>query len=322
MFTREQRIGMFFVMGLVLLLVAVELTLGLGILHKRYTVFATFPNVDGLNEGSDVRLGGLKAGRVESMKLDDRHVLVKMAVENGMVVRRDSIARLEVRALSGDRYVSISLGSPTAPPVTPGDTIDGETPASFTDVIDSLSKVAENVSDLAENLKDNSGRLLSGLADLVEENRTSLGLAAENLASITGKLDRGTGTLGRLLNDPTLYERVTSTMGDVRTSVQDLGSVARNLADGRGTLGKLITEDGGLYDQVRDTVDNLNATARNAQEITASMRAGEGTLGKALTDDGLYNEAQDTLRTVNRATQSVEDQAAISLLGTIVTSLF
>jgi hypothetical protein len=80
MFTREQRIGMFFVMGLVLLLVAVELTLGLGILHKRYTVFATFPNVDGLNEGSDVRLGGLKAGRVESMKIDDRHVLVKMAV--------------------------------------------------------------------------------------------------------------------------------------------------------------------------------------------------------------------------------------------------
>ena len=38
--------------------------------------------------------------------------------------------------------------------------------------------------------------------------------------------------------------------------------------------------------------------------------------------DGLYSEAQDTLRTVNRATQSVEDQSAISLLGTIVTSLF
>jgi phospholipid/cholesterol/gamma-HCH transport system substrate-binding protein len=322
MLTREQRIGIFFVLGLVLLLVAVELTLGLGILHKRYTLYATFPNVDGLNEGGDVRLGGLKAGRVEGMRIEDRHVVVKMAVDDGMVIRRDSVARLETRVLSGDRYVSISLGTPTAPPVTSGDTIDGETPATFGDVIDELSRVAENVSDLAENLNDNSQRLLSGLADLVEENRASLGSAAENLASITGKLDRGTGTLGLLLNDPTLYERVTSTMGDVRESVQDLGAVARNLSEGRGTLGKLLTEDGGLYDQVRDTVDNLNATARNAQEITASIRSGEGTLGKAVSDDSLYNEAQDTLRTVNRATQSVEDQAAISLLGTIVTSLF
>ena len=83
-----------------------------------------------------------------------------------------------------------------------------------------------------------------------------------------------------------------------------------------------VAEDGGLYAQMRETVDNLNETARNAAEITASMRAGEGTVGKALTDDGLYTEAQDTLRTVNRATQSVEDQSALSLLGTIVTSLF
>jgi len=69
-------------------------------------------------------------------------------------------------------------------------------------------------------------------------------------------------------------------------------------------------------------VDHLSASARNAEEITETMRSGEGTIGKALTDDSLYTEAQDTLRTVNRATQSVEDQSAISLLGTIVTSLF
>ncbi len=73
---------------------------------------------------------------------------------------------------------------------------------------------------------------------------------------------------------------------------------------------------------MRETVENLNATARNAEEITDNLRAGQGTVGKALTDDSLYTEAQDTLRTVNRATQSVEDQSAISLLGTIVTSLF
>src|SRR5438552_5882842 len=98
--------------------------------------------------------------------------------------------------------------------------------------------------------------------------------------------------------------------------------MADNLAEGRSTLGKLVSQDDGLYAEVRETVQTPNATARNAHEITDNLRAGQGTVGKALTDDSLYTEAQDTLRTVNRATQSVEDQSAISLFGTIATSLF
>jgi phospholipid/cholesterol/gamma-HCH transport system substrate-binding protein len=322
MLTNEQRIGIFFIVGLILLFVAVELTLGLGVLEKRYTLYANFRDVQGLDPGADVRLAGMKAGRVDGVRIENGLVRVTMNIDQSFEVKKDSVARLDFRALSGDRFVSVSLGTPTAKRAEPGDTIEGETPASFTDVVDKLAVVADSVTDLMGDLDRSSERLLTNLADLIEENRTALGTTAQSLASITGKLDRGTGTLGLLLNDPTLYDRVTGTMGDVRQSVQDLGTVARNLSEGHSTLGKLATQDDGLYGELRETVDNLNATARNAQAITEGMRAGEGTVGKALTDDALYSEAQDTLRTVNRATQSVEDQSAISLLGTIVTSLF
>jgi phospholipid/cholesterol/gamma-HCH transport system substrate-binding protein len=322
MLTAEQRIGIFFILGLVLFFVAVELTLGIGVLEKRYPLYATFRDVQGLDTGADVRVAGLKAGRVESMRIQDGVVVVKMALDRSVEVKKDSIARLDFRALSGERFVALSLGTPTAKRAEPGDTIEGETPASFTDVVDKLAVVADSVTDLMSGLNENSRRLLSNLADLVEENRSALGATAQNLASITGKLDRGTGTLGLLVNDPTLYDRMSGTMGDVRRSVQDLGSVARNISEGRSTLGKLATQDDGLYSELRETVDTLNATARNVEAITDGMRAGEGTIGKALTDDSLYTDAQDTLHTVNRATQSVEDQSAISLLGTIVTSLF
>jgi phospholipid/cholesterol/gamma-HCH transport system substrate-binding protein len=322
MLSREQKIGLFFIVGIALFLVAIELTLGLGILKRRYPIYADFPDVQGLDVGADVRLAGLKAGRVAGLAIEERHVRVKMLIDRGLQLKKDSVARLDFRALSGERFVAISLGSPTAKTAEPGDTIDGETPAGFADAVDQLSRVAENVSDLAESLRTNSDRLLASLADVVEQNRDALGDTAQHLASITGKLDRGTGTLGLLLNDPALYERATSALGDVQQSVRDLGSVARNLSDGRSTLGKLVTRDDGLYEQVRQTVDDLSATAQNAQEITDRLRQGEGTLGMALNDPSLYNEAQDTLHTVNRATQSLEDQSAISLLGTIVTSLF
>ena len=104
--------------------------------------------------------------------------------------------------------------------------------------------------------------------------------------------------------------------------MQELGKLTSDLAEGRGTLGKLLTTDDGLYDQMRETVDQLSVAARNAQEITSSLQAGQGTLGKALTDETLYSESVDTVRTAGRAAQQLEDQAPLSLLGTIMTSLF
>lgn len=322
MLTTEQKIGAFFLVGLLLLLVAIELTLGLGLLRDRYVVHARFRDVQGLDVGGDVRVAGIKAGRVEGVTLEGDHVRVDLALDRGIRVKKDSVARLDFRALSGERYVSLSLGTPTAPEAEPGDVLEGETPASFADAIDRMAVVAESVSDLTQTLGASSERLLVSLADLVEENRTALGAAAQSVASITDKIDQGTGTLGLLVNDPTLYDRATAALADVQQSFQDIGRLTSSLAGGEGTLGKLVTRDDGLYEQMRATVDSLQVTAENAAEITASLRAGEGTLGRVLTDDSLYDEAQDTVRGANRALQAVEDQAPLSVLGTLVTTLF
>ncbi len=322
MLTHEQRIGLFVLGALVLLIVAVELTMGLGMFSRRVTVFATFADVQGLDRGAEVRLAGIRAGRVGDIRLEGEHVRVALALDPTLLPRQDSRARLDFRALSGERFVSLSAGTGDSPPVPPGGTIEGETPAGLADAVDRLSAVATSVRELTDRLGTDAGRLLGTLADVVEGNRQELTSLTQNLASITTKLDAGTGTLGRLVNDPALYDQMNAAVNEVRSSVADLGTVTRRLADGEGTLGKLVSRDDGLYTQLRDAVDDLGTTARNAEEITSALRSGQGTLGRALTDDSLYTDAQDTMRTAGRAAQSVEDLAPISLLGTIITSLF
>jgi len=321
MLSREQRIGLFFLVGLALLAVAIELTIGLGILHDRHTIYAEFPDVQGLDRGADVRLAGLRAGRVEAMTIEGTRVRVAMAIDRALPVRRDATARLDFRALSGERFVALDLGTPTAPLAQAGDVLAGETPASFSDAVNELAGVAASMQDLANTLQVDAGRLFATLADLADENRGTLTGLAERLASVSEKLDRGTGTLGRLLNDPALYERATSALAEVRDAASELGAVATRLAEGEGALGRLVT-DRALADQLEQTIDHLAVAARNAEELTDGLRAGEGTLGKALVDDRLYDTSLDTLRTANRAAQALEDQAPLSILGTIVTSLF
>ena len=322
MLTHEQRIGLFVVCALALLVAAVELTAGTGLLRPRTTIHATFADVQGLDRGAEVRLAGIRAGRVTDIRLAGEQVRVTMALDPTLLPHRDGTARLDFRALSGERFVSLTPGTAAAPTVGDGDTLVGDTPAGIAEAVDRLAAVASSVDALTRRLDADAGRVLSTLGDLVEVNRAELTGLTQHLASITAKLDAGTGTLGRLVNDPSLYDKVSAAVGDVQSSVADLGTVARRLADGEGTLGKLVSRDDGLYHDLRDTVDDLGEAARNAEEITTALRDGQGTIGRALTDDSLYTDAQDSVRTAGRAARTLEDQAPISLLGTILTSLF
>jgi phospholipid/cholesterol/gamma-HCH transport system substrate-binding protein len=159
MLSTEQRIGLFFLVALGLLAVAVELTIGLGLFRRTYQLAAEFRDVQGLDRGADVRLAGLRAGRVEDLRLEGDRVRVTMAIDGNLTVRRDAVAKLDFRALSGERFVALTLGTPTAPPAQPGDVLEGETPAGFADAVDQMARVAQSIDELASNLNTEASRL-------------------------------------------------------------------------------------------------------------------------------------------------------------------
>src|SRR3989442_7719936 len=129
MLTREQRIGAFFVVGIILLFIAIELTLGLGLFRRRYPLYATFRDVQGLDSGADVRLAGIKAGRVDGMRIEQDRVRVTLLINGGLVVQKDSVARLDLRALSGERFHALTLRTATATAAESRHTPYGETAA-------------------------------------------------------------------------------------------------------------------------------------------------------------------------------------------------
>src|SRR5215468_6394975 len=156
-----------------------------------YRLNAEFQNVAGLNGGAEVRVGGIHEGAVTQIQLPVRpneKVRVIMELANGTrgVVKSDSVATIRSEGLVGDKFVEISFGSEQAPKVTDGDTIRGEPPLQISDLLNKTNEVLNSTKGALQNV-----------------NQT-----ADNLKSITAKIDQGQGTIGALINNKKIYQNV------------------------------------------------------------------------------------------------------------------
>jgi phospholipid/cholesterol/gamma-HCH transport system substrate-binding protein len=156
-----------------------------------YRLNAEFPNVAGLGDGAEVRVGGIHEGTVRRIDLPRRtHEKVRVVMDlkgpTRDVVKKDSVAAIRSEGLVGDKYVEISFGSDPAPKVNSGDTIQSELPLDISDLVKKTNSLLDSAQGAMQNVDDTVG----------------------NLKSISSKINQGTGTVGALVNDKKIYQNV------------------------------------------------------------------------------------------------------------------
>ena len=97
-----------------------------------------------------------------------------------------------------------------------------------------------------------------------------------------------------------LFSEDMSLYSDLSNSVANLKSITTKIDSGGNSLGRLINDDGGAY-------SNLNATLANAKSISDRLEKGEGTLGRLLSkDDKIYRDLEDTVASIKNVAASLE----------------
>jgi phospholipid/cholesterol/gamma-HCH transport system substrate-binding protein len=83
---------------------------------KGYTINANFPMIDGIKEGTDVKINGVKVGSVERLKLNTDPgpaqylVTVSMTIDQSVQIPIDTIALAASESLLGGKYMSLEPG--------------------------------------------------------------------------------------------------------------------------------------------------------------------------------------------------------------------
>jgi phospholipid/cholesterol/gamma-HCH transport system substrate-binding protein len=77
-----------------------------------YLLNASFDHVDGLSNGADVRIAGVKIGEVESIALNPKtyEAQVSFTVQDGISLSSDSSATVSTDGLLGGKYLALATG--------------------------------------------------------------------------------------------------------------------------------------------------------------------------------------------------------------------
>lgn len=319
--TLQTRLGIFFALAIVAAVVLLELAGGLEYFKRGYQISALFSTVQELKEDDPVKLAGKQIGRVEEIAWANGRIRVTMKIDDPAApIKTDTKAAIRFAGLLGQNFVMLDFGSPDSPRALPGAVLESREQPDLSTIMTKLEGVAEGIQDLTRQFTSESfTTALAPFTDFFKDPKLTAILG--NLQTISSQIAEGKGTIGKLLQDEQLYAKAVETVENLsRTSdeIQPLLDQARAIvADinaGKGTLGKL-TKDETLYTETTTAMTNL-------REILQKINQGQGSVGKLVNDESLYRNVRMTLQKVEKATEGLEDQGPLSVLGMAVNSLF
>ena len=82
---------------------------------KNYTIYALFNNSGGVKKGADVRISGVRIGKILDVNLDNENykAKIKMEISDKIVLSKDSIVEIASDGFIGGKYIRIILGTDT-----------------------------------------------------------------------------------------------------------------------------------------------------------------------------------------------------------------
>jgi phospholipid/cholesterol/gamma-HCH transport system substrate-binding protein len=274
-------------------------------------------------------MAGVQVGRVEGIADPSNGVVdVTLNLRKGVDVRIDSKASIRFTGLMAQNFVAIDSGT-SSTQAEDGAYLQTIEQPDLSVLMTKLDNVATGVENLTRSFSgEKIDNLLGPFTDFLKNNQSNLTATIANIRTTSDRIAAGQGTVGKLINEDTLYVTALNTVSNFEntaTNIQDLAGQAREFVtnvnltvtrinSGEGTVGKLIKDDT-LYLETTGSMTNLH-------QILLKINHGQGTVGQLINDDSTLKNLKVSMQKLDKATESLEDTGPLSVLGTMVTTLF
>jgi phospholipid/cholesterol/gamma-HCH transport system substrate-binding protein len=246
------------------------------------TYYAAFAESGGLKANDEVRIAGVRVGKVESVALDGDHVKVTFKIDSGSGFGKETSAAIKVKTLLGAMYLSLE-------PAGPGQLAKGaEIPVGRTtspyDVVEAFSGLAET-SDKIDT--DQLAESLGTLADLTRNTPEEFRAALDGVSRLSSNIAARDGQINTLLKN---LQRVSTVLDDRDEDIvglmKDSDVLFRALVARREAVHNLLVSTSGLSKElttlIRQSRADLKPALEHLENVLAVLNKNEDNLDNSL----------------------------------------
>ena len=263
-FTKEAKIGLAGLVGIVLLFFGMNFLKGIIILSNDVAYNIKFKSVNGLSSSSPIYADGFKVGVVRGVDFDyEKHEWINVRVDLNKELRIPKGSTAEISSdFMGNTQINLILAN-SSENIEPGGTIEG--------IVDNgIMAKAKDIVPMVEEMLPKMDSILVSVNTLLQDPAISQSL--HNVEDITANLKVSTTQLNALMSQ--VNGKLPSMMSKADNVLNNAGQMTANLAqlDVAATMAK-----------VNETIENVNA-------FTEALNSNEGTFGRLMRDPSLYND--------------------------------
>ena len=256
-FTKEIKIALVVIAGLIILFFGMNYLKGLDIFSSSNKYFISFKDISGLASSSPIYADGYKVGVVRSINYDYNNagsIMVEASIDNQLRIPKGSSAEI-ISDMLGNVKVNLLLANNPRERVEPGGIINGDINAG---ALGQMKDIVPAVINMLPKLDSIVTSLNILLAD------PSLANSLHNVEKISNNLIVTTSSLNAMLYNLNKID-VTGTMSRIDDTLDNIHQFTSCLNNNSGSLG-LLMNDPCLY-------NNLNATIKSADSLMIDLKA-------------------------------------------------
>ncbi len=286
-FRSDIRVGLVVLISFIFLVSALFVVGGVRSLWSRQkSLTILFRYSDGIAEGAPVRWAGFDVGQVKSIRIArgvaDR-IAVTVDISPEARVRKDSSAEIRDLGMMGSKYVEISPGSAGSPELASGAVLEGKSPASISQIIETGGKVATGLVELVGQAKQLVGEVrndyqlkqtvqnANGLIVQLRKSTADLGPIMKNMKKITG--NGGDQLVTLIAEVRRTNKQLQKRMGSIGNAVtKTMGQAGKGLVEARKTLKGVHSVVDSNKANMDSILEHLNETSRNLEALSEDLR--------------------------------------------------
>jgi phospholipid/cholesterol/gamma-HCH transport system substrate-binding protein len=240
---------------------------------ESFQAYAEFADIGGLQNGAVVRVAGMTAGEVNEIHVPERpsarfRVGMRIREELHPLIRVDSVASIQTDGLVGNKFVQIEAGTDQAQLVPQGGTMKSREPFDLAELLQRMSSTIDLVRATIVDVKGGAELALASVTDTAKDAQALLKDVGQNARAI---------------------------MASGQKITNDLSVVVAGVRQGRGSVGKLLTDDA-FYVSARNIAEQAEKTVANLRDVTAQAKAAVADLrGDKGPVKGITSDLQQTL---------------------------